>query len=75
MIERLRVGQGSKVSYLFSVKDAYALTGLIQIMCLRTTIGGEYSFEKIMEFILDFMLKVLEPEKSAPDGDPEKSFL
>jgi AcrR family transcriptional regulator len=54
---------------------AYALTGLIQIMCLRTTIGGEYSFEKIMEFVLDFMLKGLEPEKSGRGGDHEQSSL
>ncbi|MGC8491779.1 MAG: MerR family transcriptional regulator [Syntrophobacteraceae bacterium] len=45
---------------------AYALTGLIQIMCLRTTIGGDYSFEKIMDFLSDFMMKGLWPNESTP---------
>lgn len=53
---------------------AYALTGLIQIMCLRTTIGGDYSFERIMDFLVDFMMKGLWPGGSAPDESHAKSF-
>ncbi len=51
---------------------AYALTGLIQIMCLRTTIGGGYSFENIIDFVLDFMTKGLGPQVSIAANDPEK---
>ncbi len=50
---------------------AYALTGLIQIMCLRTTIGGDYSFEKIMDFLSDFMMKGLWPNEPPPGKSPE----
>ncbi len=34
---------------------AYTLTGIIKIMCLRTMISNEYSFEKIEQFISDFV--------------------
>lgn len=51
---------------------AYALTGLIQIMCLRTIIGTEYSFENIMDFVLEFIMNGLKPNESAPGENPER---
>ncbi len=51
---------------------AYALTGLIEIMCLRTIIGREYSFENIMDFVLDFIMNGLRPKESTPDENQEK---
>jgi hypothetical protein len=52
---------------------AYTLTGIIEIMCLRTMISNEYSYEKIEQFILDFVLNRLVPEKLPPDENPKKS--
>ena len=54
---------------------AYALTGFIEIMCLRMIIGGEYSFENIMDFVLDFMMNGLSPKKSASGENPERLSL
>lgn len=54
---------------------AYALTGLIEIMCLRTVIGGEYSYENIEEFILDFIANGLWPEKAVPEENPKNLSL
>ncbi|NLJ29665.1 MerR family transcriptional regulator [Desulforhabdus amnigena] len=34
---------------------AYTLTGIIEIMCLRTTISGKYTYEQIEPFIFDFI--------------------
>jgi len=39
----------------------YAMTGLIEIMSLRTTLDRKYSFEEIMAFIHDLISKGLEP--------------
>ncbi|MCP4750376.1 MAG: MerR family transcriptional regulator [Proteobacteria bacterium] len=40
---------------------AYAMTGLIEIMSLRTTLDDAYSYDQIMSFIIDLTEKGLEP--------------
>ena len=42
------------------------ITGIIEIMSLRTTIDDQYTFENIVEFLKDFLEKGLsnESEKS-----------
>lgn len=42
---------------------AYTLTGIIEIMCLRTMIGSKYSYEQIEPFVLDFITNGLKPEE------------
>jgi hypothetical protein len=42
---------------------AYTLTGIIEIMCLRTMISEKYNYEQIERFILDFITNGLTPEK------------
>jgi len=48
---------------------AYAMTGLIEIMSLRTTLDQKYSFEKIIDFITDLIQNGID-SANAP-GEPE----
>ncbi len=43
---------------------AYTLTGIIEIMCLRTMISEKYNYEQIEGFILDFITNGLTPHKN-----------
>jgi len=52
---------------------AYTLTGIIEIMCLRTMISEKYNYEQIERFILDFITNGLTPGKLPPDENPKKS--
>ena len=49
---------------------AYALTGIIEIMSLRTTIDDKYTFEQIMDFIHDFATYGLLARPGDPPADP-----
>jgi hypothetical protein len=36
---------------------AYALTGLIETMSFRMTLDNTYTFDKIIQFLMDFLMK------------------
>lgn len=49
---------------------AYTLTGIIEIMCLRTMISEKYNYEQIERFILDFITNGLRPQDSSAEAAP-----
>jgi AcrR family transcriptional regulator len=48
---------------------AYTLTGIIEIMCLRTVISGKYTYEQIEPFIFDFITNGMKPDDGRSDMD------
>jgi AcrR family transcriptional regulator len=48
---------------------AYTLTGIIEIMCLRTVISGKYTYEQIEPFIFDFITNGMRPDDGRSDMD------
>jgi len=51
---------------------AYALTGIIEMMCFRTIIDSQYNYEQIGEFVLDFITNGLQPKNNSIEGDTKK---
>lgn len=48
---------------------AYTLTGIIEIMCLRTMISGKYTYEQIEPFVFDFITNGMKPDNHISDMD------
>jgi AcrR family transcriptional regulator len=46
---------------------AYTLTGIIEIMCLRTVISKKYTYEQIEPFVFDFITNGLKPSLCVAD--------
>ncbi len=46
---------------------AYTLTGIIEIMCLRTVISGKYTYEQIEPFVFDFITNGMKPDNNISD--------
>ncbi|GLI33076.1 TetR family transcriptional regulator [Desulforhabdus amnigena] len=48
---------------------AYTLTGIVEIMCLRTMINAKYNYEQIEPFVFDFITNGMKPDDNRSDID------